>query len=89
MPDKPTDKKIKVKIIFDRNNCIGAAVCAVIDPKHWKMVDDGKAILEGAKELKPGKYELVTELTEQEYKTLVDSAQSCPVQVIQIEELTQ
>ena len=82
-----TGKKIKVKIVFDRQNCIGAAVCAVIDPKHWKMVDDGKAVLIGANESDSGKYELVTELTEDEYKTLLDSAQSCPVQVIQVEQI--
>jgi len=79
--------KKKVKILYDREGCIGAAACAVVAPKYWKMVDDGKADLVGGKKnAKTGKWELEVEVDEEELKLIKESAISCPVQVIVVEE---
>ncbi|MFH1770050.1 MAG: ferredoxin [archaeon] len=73
----------KFKIIYDRDACIGAAACAALDPKLFKMNADGKADLIGGKEVKPGLFELeVNNLGEAK-----DAAQSCPVNVIKIKDL--
>ncbi|MFQ5620823.1 MAG: ferredoxin [Candidatus Nanoarchaeia archaeon] len=62
----------KYKIIYDRNGCIGAASCAAAS-KNWVMAEDGKADLVSA------------EISEEELQENIDAAQSCPVQVIHIE----
>ena len=50
----------KLKIIYNRKNCIGAGACAAMDPDHFEMADDGKADLKGGKEV-DGKFELEVE----------------------------
>ena len=73
----------KFKVTYDRDACIGAAACAALDPKLFKMNADGKADLIGGKEVKPGLFEL-------EIENIVeakDAAESCPVRVIKIKDL--
>lgn len=75
----------KIKITFDRQNCIGAATCAAIAPTYFQMNDDGKATLQGAvKDEKTGKYVLETEVNDEDFGYLSDAARSCPVQVIEV-----
>ena len=76
--------KKKVKVIYDRDACIGATTCAVVAPKFWVMNKDGKADLKDAKKNSEGKYELVVEVDDDEYKKLKESAKACPVQVIEL-----
>ncbi|MEM2139323.1 MAG: ferredoxin [Candidatus Woesearchaeota archaeon] len=71
---------VRYKIIFDRENCIGAGACAAMAPEHFKMVEDGKADLIGSKDLGNGKFELDTEAND----NLVEAAKACPVLVIKI-----
>lgn len=75
----------KVKVIFDRGGCIGAGACCLVCPKYWKMSEDGKADLLGSKEnLKTGRYELEIEVSQEDLNCLKESADSCPVQVIEV-----
>lgn len=77
----------KVKIIFDRQNCIGARACSVVCPKYWGMADDkdGKANLAEAKlNEETGNYELEAEVTEQDLSCLQESVKVCPVNVIEV-----
>ncbi|MBI2626126.1 MAG: ferredoxin [Candidatus Nealsonbacteria bacterium] len=77
----------KVKVIFDRHNCIGARACAVVCPKYWGMADDkdGKANLLGSKlNEETGKYELETEASDQDLVSLRESAKACPINVIEL-----
>lgn len=60
-----------VKIIHDKNICIGCGACAAVCAENWDMGDDGKS--------KPKK----TELTD--IGCNMDAAQSCPVNCIHIE----
>ncbi len=79
-------KKVKVKVIYNREGCIGAGACCAVCPKYWKMADDGKAELLGAKKNpKTGDYELEIEVDKDDLKCLRESADSCPVQVIKVE----
>lgn len=74
----------KVKVIYDRKNCIGAGSCQVIAPEFWEMAADGKADLKGGKKISDGKYELEIEVTKKELEKLKESAQACPVFVIEV-----
>ncbi len=62
----------KYKIIFDRENCIGAYACLAIAPDTWQEGDDGKAVL-------------VREVfDEEDLQRQVEAAKACPVNVIKI-----
>ena len=48
---------VKYKIEFNREMCIGAVACTLVNEKFWPAVDDGKVDLAGAiynKKLKNG-----------------------------------
>ncbi len=70
----------KVKVVYDRDKCIGAVTCANINPENWVMSrKDAKADLKGSK--KEGtKWVLETELT----MYLQMAAEQCPARVIEI-----
>ncbi|UCD04015.1 MAG: ferredoxin [Candidatus Woesearchaeota archaeon] len=61
----------KVKIIMDREKCIGCGSCVAVCPVNWEIKDDGKS--------KPKKTEL------NEVGCNEKAAQVCPVQCIKIE----
>ena len=71
-----------VKIIFEREKCIGCGSCVAVCSKNWEMAKDGKSDLKGFKinpetknqELEVGKAECNQE-----------AADACPVQCIHIE----
>jgi ferredoxin len=67
-----------MKILHDREKCIGCGACVSLCPKYWEMKEDGKAYLKGS-ELNPeGKYQL--ELKDPECNQ--QAADSCPVEII-------
>ena len=61
-----------VKIILEREKCIGCGSCESLCPKYWKVVDDGKVNFLGPKE----------EI--EEIGCNQEAADACPVQVIEI-----
>lgn len=75
----------RVRVVYNREGCIGAAACELAAPKFFKLAKDNKADLAGAK-LNPEtlKYELEIEVSADELRALRESADSCPVQVIEI-----
>ena len=84
---KQQDGTVKrYNVTYDREQCIGAGACIAAFPERWEMADDGKADLKGGK---PNEDNSVQELeiTEKEFKQMMDSAQSCPVAVIHIIDL--
>ena len=62
-----------MKIIFEREKCIGCGSCQAVCPKYWKLAEDGQAEFLGLQELK-------------EVDCNQAAADSCPVQCIKIEE---
>ena len=66
-----------VKIIHDRDACIGCGACAAVCPGYWVMADDGKSDLKGAKK---------DVLEVKEAGCNKEAAQGCPVNCIHIEE---
>ena len=72
---------VRYKVVYERVNCIGAAVCVAVFPKYWSMNADGKADLIGS--VKSGdSFEI--ELDESELEQMKQSAEGCPVNVIHI-----
>ncbi|MFH1393949.1 MAG: ferredoxin [Candidatus Micrarchaeota archaeon] len=69
-----------VKIIHDRNACIGCGACAAICPDSWEMGDDGKSDLKRAKE-DGGNF--VLKVADEGCN--MQAAQSCPVNCIHVE----
>ncbi len=70
-----------MKIILDRNKCIGCGACAALCPKYFEMSEDGKSSLKGAK-VKPKTQ--IEELTIKKLGCAQDAADSCPVKAINI-----
>ena len=78
----------KIKILYNRIECIGAGACAEIAPNRWKMVyDEGKANLVDGKQTDSGQFEAILEVDEDQLKILINSADVCPVNVIHIIDL--
>lgn len=74
----------RYKIIYKKNECIGAAVCEAILPERWVLQEDGKAILKNAKKIDEDTYELEIEADESQLKLDFDAAEGCPVRCIHI-----
>jgi ferredoxin len=81
----------KYRVTYNRKSCIGAGMCAFIDPKRFKMNDDGKAdLIGGTPRQEDGK--LVLDVEEPGLETighdLRRAADSCPAGVIRVERLS-
>lgn len=76
----------RVKVIFDRQNCIGARACFVACPKYWEMDDKAsKTNLVNSKlNEETGKYEMEAEVADKDLACLQESAKVCPVNVIEV-----
>jgi len=70
-----------VKIIQDKEKCIGCGSCVAICPEHWEMSSEGKANLKGSK-LNPqtGNHQLEKE----EIPCDQEAVEICPVQCIRL-----
>ena len=70
-----------MKIIHEREKCIGCGSCAALCSKYWEMAEDGKARLLGSKtNPKTGNDEREIERVECNQ----EAAEGCPVQCISI-----
>jgi len=64
--------KTKLKIIQDREKCIGCGACVAVCPDNWFMEDDGKS--------SPKK----TIIEQKEEGCNKQAKEACPVQIIKI-----
>ena len=70
-----------MKIILEREKCIGCGSCVVLCPKYFQMADDGKSsIKESKRDSKTNNDELETNKVE----CGQEAADNCPVQAIHI-----
>jgi ferredoxin len=79
----------KFKIIYDRENCIGAGACVAVDPKLWELSDDdNKAdLLKGTFNEETQRWELIVDDSEVDMDVIQESADVCPVNVIEIKKI--
>jgi len=68
-----------MKIIQEREKCIGCGACTAVCPRFWEMADDRKASLKGAEKVNDN-YELEVE----EPYCNEDAEASCPVNIIHV-----
>jgi len=66
---------------YERDKCIGAGVCVVMDEKSFEMNTDGKADMKESKKTN-AIYE--KEIDEAELEDMVKAAEGCPVRVIEV-----
>jgi ferredoxin len=71
-----------MKVIHERDKCIGCGACEAVCPKYWKMAEDGKSTLSGSKvNPQTGNYEKEV----QKPGCNQEAVDTCPVQCIRIE----
>jgi len=70
-----------MKIIQEREKCIGCGSCAAVCPKYWEMAEDGKSKLLNSTSSSKGVYELGV----QEPGCNQEAVDVCPTQCIKIE----
>jgi len=70
-----------MKIIHERQKCIGCGSCTALCPKYWEMAEDGKVHLLNSKtNPKTGNDEREVEKIE----CNKEAAEACPVEIIHI-----
>ena len=70
-----------VKIILEREKCIGCGSCTAVCPKYFEMADDGKSLIKGSvKDETTGNEE--SEVAKIECAET--AAEACPVECIKI-----
>lgn len=71
-----------IKIIFQRDKCIGCNSCVTNAPNNWKInEEDGKAELLNSK--KCGKF-FVLETSDDEFEDNKRASEDCPVNIIEV-----
>ncbi|MFA5106347.1 MAG: ferredoxin [Candidatus Micrarchaeia archaeon] len=74
----------KITLVHERGNCIGCGACAAIAPGHFQMGADGRADMLGCAD---GSVACLSkEVAGNECAVARQAAQTCPVNVIHIEE---
>lgn len=68
-----------MKIILEREKCIGCGSCAVICPKYFELVEDGKSHIVGAEKRE------IEELEMDKLECAESASEACPAQCIKIE----
>ena len=72
----------KFLIQYERERCIGAAVCVAFSSDTWEMNNDGKADLKDGKDVGADIWE--KEIDEAQFEENRQAAEGCPVNVIHI-----
>lgn len=68
-----------MKVVHERDKCIGCGACVSICPEHWEIGNDGKAMLKGAKKVgKNFEKEIESPGCNKE------AAENCPLNIIKI-----
>lgn len=70
-----------MKIILEREKCIGCGSCAALCSEYWEMAEDGKSHLKNSKKSSNPENE---ELETKKIKCAEAAANACPVQAIHI-----
>lgn len=70
-----------MKVILDREKCIGCGSCVSACSEHWEMAEDGKVNLKDSKEEGDQQFKEMEEVGCNK-----QAANLCPTQAIKIEE---
>ena len=70
----------KIKIIHEREKCIGCGACAAVAPELFEMADDGKSTLKGGKQAEDEIYE--KEIDASHASSAKEAERNCPADCI-------
>jgi ferredoxin len=79
-----------MKIVVDRDLCIGAATCVVLAGKTFALDEEGKAYILNEDPMRSKKGDTGTVIESEQTdqmdtrETIIEGARSCPVQAIKI-----
>jgi len=76
---------MKLKIVVDKNLCIGAASCVTVSPAYFQLNNENKAVVvENGVSVEPDNrvYERVVEADNNQIAEIVLAAQSCPTTAV-------
>ena len=76
----------KYKIEHNKPECIGCGVCAALAEKFWEMDNEGKSHLISSKDLDNRQGWETRSIEHHDFKINLESAESCPVNVIHIKD---
>lgn len=80
------EKQKKYRVKVDRDLCIGAAACIALAPKVFQLDSENKAVIARKDGTSGSDWTAYEELSEEEARVILESAQSCPVDAIVIED---
>ncbi len=72
----------KLRIIFDQDKCIGAGMCALEDPSHFRMVNDKAELINGERDKKNVFHLDLHPESAEDHEHIIVAGQSCPVNAI-------
>jgi len=79
---------VKVRIEYNRNDCIGAWACVSLGPNDFGMnYAEAKADLIDGKEVKPGFIVKELDVDDERLQQIKFACQSCPPQVLKVTNL--
>jgi ferredoxin len=70
---------VDVRVIRVREKCIGCGACAALAPEYWEVDQEGKSKFKQA-----DSNELILSLDEEELRMLIEAAEACPVNCINV-----
>ena len=73
----------KFRVVYDRENCIGAGTCVGANGEYWSIELDDKATLKDSV-YDPETKMWILETDEKGVQKQIDAAKVCPVQVIHV-----
>ena len=80
-------KLYKLRIVYNKNGCVGAGHCVLSDIDNFKLDKDFKADLIGGKEQEPVKGVYYKEIETYEPHQIINAARTCTPQVIGVIDL--
>ncbi len=76
-----------MKIIHQKNQCMGCLACVTACDKYFENDENGLAELKGGKKNpKTGNYEIRVTVTQKDKQALEDAESVCPAHIIRLEE---
>lgn len=82
--DRTVRKKFKLRVVYNRNGCIGSSHCLLSDPYDFDLDEEVKAILKDGQEM-PGAKGVFVKVIETDSPHLVlNAAKTCTPKVISI-----
>ncbi len=72
-----------MKIVLERDKCIGCGTCAALCPEFWE-IEDAKAVLKGAQKKDENSEELDAELDDKQMECNKQCIDNCPVACIHL-----